>query len=533
MVLKPLTKNDAAAKFAVLDIETDREGQPILSGYYDGVSYQEFDTCDALVRHVIEKETTVYAHCGCRFDYSLLLKYFLNYGDVSIAYSGSQGIYLRVKPPGKKEIKLLDSYRLLPLSLAKLSKKFLGEEKAKLDLSGAMPWELTAKQLSDYLQRDCVALWCSIARFWELIDAEFSPLRANTLSALSLKIFRRHYQRRPYMGANGKLYEYELNSYFGGVCHLVSPGTYNVRIFDVNSMYPYVMGAERYPWSYVGRWTKRFRGADGLYLVRYAHAGFPFIFDINERKLAMEGVAIIDNLTYEYLCEIGNVTLIKGYEYSRCDYLFRDFVSENYRRRMESDPALSYIFKILLNSLYGKFGQKRERRTLSTMKPPAGCRFKVYPVKVNFSGIDRYREIFDITQKVVVQHSIPAIASLVTLHSRRYLHKLATAYPTIYVDTDSVHIDADKATHFPVTSDKLGGLKAEYTGRATYRAKKIYQLHDADIIKCKGIPNSALDGLDLRDLVSPRAFEFDNYPSILSQITSGTDFKTVSAKRTI
>jgi hypothetical protein len=534
MALKPLVRDDVPTTFAVVDIETDRDGQPTLSGYYDGVDYQEFDSCDALVRHLIANATTIYAHCGCRFDYSLLLKYFLNYGEVSIAYSGTEGIFLRLQPPDKKEIKLLDSYRLLPLSLSKLTKKFLGEEQAKIDLCGAMPWDLTAHQLSEYLRRDCESLWLAIAKFWELIDKEFSPLRASTLSALSLKIFRRHYQKQNYMAANGKLYEYELSSYFGGVCHLESPpGTYNVRIFDINSMYPNAMACHRYPLSYVGRWTRKYYGAEGLYFVQYSHRGFPFVFDVGERKLSREGNAIVDNATFEYLREIGHVRLIKGYEYARTDYLFREFVTDNYKRRQESDPVLAYVFKILLNSLYGKFGQKRERRTISTKHPGSGCRYKTYPVRVSFDGIPRYREVFDSNRRVIVPHSMPAIASLVTLHSRRHLHQLAAAFPTIYSDTDSIHIDADRATHFPDTSNSLGGLKEEYVGRVTYRAKKIYQLHDAGIIKCKGIPNAALDGLDLRDLVSPRAFEFDNYPSILSQITSGTDFKTVSAKRTI
>ena len=52
-------------------------------------------------------------------------------------------------------------------------------------------------------------------------------------------------------------------------------------------------------------------------------------------------------------------------------------------------------------------------------------------------------------------------------------------------------------------------------------------------IKCKGVPQICLQNLDLRSISSPRQFEFESFPSILSQIKYDREFKVNVATRTI
>ncbi|MGB3511379.1 MAG: DNA polymerase, partial [Microcoleaceae cyanobacterium] len=520
--------------FITLDIETDEHGHATHVGIYNGEDFKLFTNVHQSLIHLLntwEEFNVVYAHCGMKFDYSLILKSLLGFGHVSVAYSGSQGVFMEFFGRNGERFTLLDSYRLLPASLKKLSSMFCSHEDKKIDLD-VMPWELEEDKLIEYLERDCTSLYQSITKFWEIIDNNFGCTRARTLSSLALKIYRKKYQKENYMGSNRKLYEYELSSYFGGVCWVRNGYYREVAVYDINSMYPNAMSKYEYPTSYVGGWTKSFKGKLGLYLVKYQHSGLPFIFDIEERTLKTSGVSIVDNETYKYLLEIGNIELIEGYVYFRKGYIFTEFVEDLYGLRLASKEPLNYCYKILLNSLYGKFGQKRTRRTLSTKEPKV--KYKSYAYRIVDTGIEQYREVFDYEEKVIVKHSMPCIASMVTLHSRRHLHQIASQYPTVYMDTDSIHIDLSKPHgELPTHSLELGGLKEEYRGEATYLGKKIYQLHSAHKTRCKGIPSTVMKNVEFRELISPTAYEFDTFPSVLKQVKRNINFGKEVASRTI
>lgn len=527
-MLKPLTKDDKPYNYGVIDIETTVDGHYLLGGYFTKDGYTEHDTAKSLVLAIIKNENTntIYAHCGVNFDYSLLLIEFVQLGDVTLSMSGSSGVSLNFKLRGsKRKISLLDSYRLLPSSLKKLSNQFVPElPKISLDV---MPWDLDDKSLREYLQRDCETLYLIVERFWELIDSNFGTIRANTLSSLSLKVFRKHYLNQDIFTSNKRLYEYEKASYFGGMVNCLRKGTFEkVYIYDVNSMYPYCMSEFEYPSSYVGRWVREYRGCLGLYKIAFdIDTPVPFIFDIYERKLSNKGYAIVDNLTYEYAASMGEVKLLEGYEFFRKAPLFRDFVNDLYTLRMKSDEPMKFIYKILLNSLYGKFGQRRESRNISTKDQGNS---KVYALDISASkGYKQYIEVFDNLKYSLVPHSFPAIASLITLHARRHLHQLCDRN-TIYTDTDSIH--SLEQREMPI-SDKLGDCKLEYTGKATYLGKKLYQLTTGT--KVKGIPSHVLKDVDLSSIVSPRTFEYDSFPSILKQVRYNKPFEIEKVRRTI
>lgn len=54
------------------------------------------------------------------------------------------------------------------------------------------------------------------------------------------------------------------------------------------------------------------------------------------------------------------ITPLKGYLFEKMPHLFDDFVSSLYEKRLEAkkrgDDAMVYVYKILMNSLYGRFG---------------------------------------------------------------------------------------------------------------------------------------------------------------------------------
>src|SRR5690606_32672553 len=65
------------------------------------------------------------------------------------------------------------------------------------------------------------------------------------------------------------------------------------------------------------------------------------------------------------LLEVGGEFIVKeGYVYDDMEPLFQEFIRDWYSTRLtaqkEGNDGLAYVCKILMNSLYGKFGQKEE-----------------------------------------------------------------------------------------------------------------------------------------------------------------------------
>lgn len=542
-------------KYATLDIETDANGQPTDFGYYDGENLFITTSITQFIKVVWESGiNTFYAHAGMRFDYCILYPYLLKLGDLQISVAGTQGISITIIK-GRKQVRLLDSFRLLPTSLANLSKQF--DVVTKKQQLNQMPWELTQEARQDYLKDDCIALYQVVEKFWSLIDAytEGATIRAVTLPALALKIFQQNYlpkflsttktRNKKINTSSGKLLDFEQASYFGG-CVWAAPdyagSEQSIICYDVNSMYPYCM-LHNYPYSYVGAWTTKFKPKSiGLWKVvftEHSREAQPFIFDVNTRSLSYSGEAILDTRTVEYLLSTGaSVAVVKGYVYEQTGTVFSDFVNDFYNMRLQfgSQSALGFTAKILLNSLYGKFGEKPIKRALSTISPGDREDVQIHAVR----GHDgEWIEMYDYEVKVFIKHRFPAIASFITLAARLELREAADKVvklggTVIYCDTDSLHV-LDMNRDYFVDTTELGGMKLEFRGTGIYLGKKIYQWYNEAGEPCKtvakGIPKKA-SNFDFRSINSGRKVAFDSF-STLFDIIKGDIFSLKSKHRTL
>lgn len=540
--------------YCVVDIETDEDGFPTDFGFYDGKQFLHFLTVDDFVFHILSVGGVFYAHAGMRFDYCIIYKTLLKVSDsMNIVTSGTLGVYISMEYTLNGEprsIAFLDSYRLLPAGLEKLAKQFNTTQKMSLSV---MPWELSFEERLQYLRQDCVALYEVLERFWQIVDERFSVLtkkrlRAVTLASLSLKVFMKCFLKLPsgqsFMVSSGRLAEFESRSYFGGLVW-VNPGVsttkpHKVNVYDVNSMYPFVMSNSLYPYSYVGCWKDKFdRRSVGLWEVDYESPGVPFVFDVCSRSVSSSGRAVIDTDTVNYIREIGGTVNVRlGYVYDRCDYLFKDFVETLYGLRMEfgNSTAMGFTCKILMNSLYGKFAEKTKKRILTTEQPAEILGVRIYgSMESGCIG----SEVYDFFQDVSVRHRFVVLSSLVTLRARLHMRRLAQDLGdcVLYIDTDSLHIDTvSDVTSLPVGSD-LGQLKLEYEAvGAMYLGKKMYQLYDAEgaVIKSvhKGVPASAMDA-DFRNTQST-SFTFTSFTTLMDVITDPSHtFHTVKKSRSV
>lgn len=503
--------------FATIDIETDQKGFPTEFGFYDGKKFEVFYDTDSFVDFIINRGGTYYAHAGMRFDYCIIYANLLAKVDtIDVSTSGTQGIYMNIKYKGNRTF-LLDSYRLIPASLAKLTEQFNTEvKKQKLDV---MPWDLEPTDRLAYLKDDCISLYLVLEKFWKIIDTNFSvngkKIRAVTLASLALKVYNTKFlpgvlgesRSDKIHTSSGKLALYEAKSYYGGLVWVNEKFSgevvENCTIYDVNSMYPYVMTTHKYPVSYVGVWTKKFNPKSvGLWTVEYEDfSGIPFIFDCISNTLSRSGEAIIDTDTYNYLLSKGAFLKLKiGYVYEQTDFIFKDFVNTCYQLRLDygSNSPLGFTSKILMNSLYGKFAEKPLKRVLTTVQPTSVIGATIYST----GDVINCKEFYDYFKEVFILHRFPVISSLVTLRARLLLRQLTDTVKgdVLYLDTDSIHIAEDKDSFIP--DNKLGGLKKEFNGKAIYLGKKLYQLYDFqdNVYKtvAKGIPQSAAIKIDLR-----------------------------------
>ena len=227
----------------------------------------------------------------------------------------------------------------------------------------------------------------------------------------------------------------------------------------------------------------------------------------------------IDNaMKFGYKFEI-----IWGYTF-KSGIIFKEYVNTLYKLRSDypkSNP-INYIAKLLLNSLYGRFGmidQFPEIVIFNNLKE-----MNVFIEKEKFSG--DIIDIIELGDKILVKyisddtktstmlyanletHNVNiSIASCITAYSRIHMSQFKNNidFKLYYSDTDSIYIDR------PLLSDKvnskiLGKMKLENVlDKAIFLAPKVYYLETINgkiIYKIKGLSHDIeLNKIDFEKLL--------------------------------
>ena len=325
------------------------------------------------------------------------------------------------KKSQNKMIIFKDSYLLLPLSLRRLCIAFgIGIGKgyfpfllSNIFYTGILPkfehwtgisiseYESIAKVYKNrmwsfqqesikYCKLDCLCLYEILIKFNELIFNEFSINIHNsiTLPALAMRIFKTHFMTKDTIyQILGNPFHNISESYTGGAVDIYIPhnritsfvskvGAFFKRLYlnDVNSLYPSVMAKHPMPIGKPIYFDGDIRKVDGnAYGFFYCKITSPDTLMhplIQRRMKTSAGIRTIaglgtwhgwinslemDNaMKYGYTFEI-----LKGYQFETGD-LFSGYINKMYTLRNEypkGDP-MNLIAKLLMNSLYGKFGMK-------------------------------------------------------------------------------------------------------------------------------------------------------------------------------
>lgn len=508
---------------ATLDIETRQDGSLIAIGfayYTDRRIYKTFTSWNSWLAHlkpIIKGEyrynvNQIFAHNGGGFDWLSLFEALDSETTIRVFMSNSKMIGASLKIPGfRLKLKLMDSLSLLPGSLSKLTYLFSIEHK-KLDLGdNRLPeeiYEVDTPLFWKYLKHDVLGLQETVYEFWNYIyqtEGSIGTLPM-TLASLSLKLWRKGLESDIQTTWNQELRIFERRSYTGGRVELFEPGIHEkILAHDINSLYPSVMINNKYPLSYKGGWVYEYNGF-GIYEVQYCQTNRaipPLLRNEQTGEFSYSGSGVFTSIELEYLSKIGGFfKVIKGYVYHETGDLFTDYITRWYDRRLEQkktgNEGLSYVCKILMNSLYGKFGQREESWGLYSFTPDLADSW--LEDEVEFIEYGNFASVKEDTHS---EHIFVAIASFVTSYARCKLfdYIMEVVYSgshLIYVDTDSVH---HTGTHIP-ESKELGGMKLEFQGSGIYLARKLhYHLESNSIekITAKGIGKTGRDKLTRKD----------------------------------
>ena len=211
------------------------------------------------------------------------------------------------------------------------------------------------------------------------------------------------------------------------------------------------------------------------------------------------------------------IQIVKGYKFKKA-IIFKEYVTVLYelRKTFDKNHPLNFIAKLLMNTLYGRFGMKGDQ--LITEIYDLNDRPQNIAVKrLSDSHAESIRDIFKLDRNVVVVRSkLPdmfkddndlldytdhtdvnvAIAAFITAIARVLMSyfKNNPDFKLYYTDTDSVVLDRPLPEH--MVGDKLGQLKLEHViQKAVFLAPKVYCIIDElgeEVIKIKGLTSDAI-----------------------------------------
>ena len=580
-------------KILTMDLETitiNNVMTPVCISIFDGFQsssfyLSDFDNSDEMLIAAIESILVpkfnnhfVYLHNFSFFDSVFLIKILSSFNakiypvirdnriiDFKFIYSKSNKNLITLN--------FRDSYLLIPSSLSKLSKAFnvlnksifpykflklnninyignipLFEEFDKISLEDYIdyskkykphtdiPWNFK-KELIKYCEIDVISLYQVINEFRDLIYSLFrvDVIRFPTISSLAFGIFRSNFLREDTkipLVFNQIYYDIK-ESYTGGSVDLFKPFGVNIKGYDVNSLYPYIMKNYEMPVGnivyFMGDISLLGEIPYGIFEVEVEapeHIRHPILqVKVKTKKSGYRTISPLGNWTSWYHSEeIKNAKrlgykfkILRGYKFES-EIIFKDYVEHIYELKSKATPgdSIYIISKLLLNSLYGRFGMSPDSDNHAIINNSED-QFLIDNKIKNVLNLKNGKSLITYQTKEDFHNtnlniSIP-IASSITALSRVYMSQFKNnpLYDVLYGDTDSIFIDKELDSKF--IGNKLGQLKLEhdYT-KVIFLSPKVY----GGIDRLKNIENNPqLSDIKVKGLKDSNLLDFNSLQNLL------------------
>lgn len=498
-----------------------------LAGVYDGAHFHAFRNhaalaktkawetraiedggcIDQLMRYLLQRKFRghyIYAHAGGTFDYlhflPWLARHIREFSFTIIPVASSIQVLKVTERSSKQIFTFLDSLKLIPMGLDKAAKTFgyPGKLAHDLDMHEDDPrWET-------YLQGDCEALYQVVSKFQDTVVHKFGGELGITAPSTAMKLYRRRYMgagqtpamiphHRHFKGCEasscqGCLHAWIRGGYYGGRTEGFVTRAVGASYYDINSSYPAAM-LEPMPGGSMKQYGPSKGPTDFARLERDA-IGFVectvhipstcFLPPLPYRhrktgKLVFPSGTFSGVWSWEELKLLfdplvgGSITQIVRSVWYQKKTLFFDFVKDLYAYRDKDsrtyDAGMAEIAKLMMNSLYGKFGMNEDRREIVVLQKgepaPEGATFPSFEDGED----DILSRVCFLEKRVAAPYIVPQISAHITSLARIRLWRfmadcLRAGGRVYYCDTDSLVCSLDDLP----TSTALGALKNEYPG---------------------------------------------------------------------
>lgn len=498
---------------AVIDAETDpfkkqRIPKPFIWGFYDGSEYYQTTDTDELIDFLQDREIIAYAHNGGKFDFHFFLHRLHEFDAIKVISGRLAQFKIGV-------CEFRDSYNILPVPLA-------AYEKEKFDyrlMEASRRYKPENwRKIEQYLKSDCLNQYAMVTQFIEQYGLHL------TQASASMAAWKQLADVEP-PRSDSEYYNYFSPFYYGGrvQCFEIGDIKDDFKMIDIRSAYPYGMlhqhpiGLEYYRKKGKPCATRPEKlGPMFLTIECVSKGAFPYR-EKNKLTFPADDCPRVYHVTgWEYMAALdtGTITDINIIEhighYEHTD--FKDYIYHFYQLRQEAkrknDKANDLFAKLLMNSLYGKFGANPQEYSNVMIVAPENAGALAH-------DDEGYREAGFLGPWVLAKKPLDefeqrfynvATAASITGFVRAYLFRaISQCDGVLYCDTDSI---ACRDFHDVEIGQELGQweLEGEFN-RAYIGGKKLYAFRRRGRL-AKGVPRwkiaskgVKLNEKDLREIV--------------------------------
>lgn len=487
-------------------VRLDRDGnikQRDVFRFRTAIEFWEYVKDKSLKRQTL----TIYGH-NLKYDsINLNTMQILNALDYEIPYPilNHKFIMSAYRSDGNKKfykLKLVDTANFLMMSLAEIGKRF-GMEKGTINFG-----RHTLEQMYTYCEQDTAIVEKFVLSYIQFLIKNDLGSFKDTLASTSSSIYRHKFLKEIWSHQDKNILGFERASFFGGrtECFFkgnLPPAIY--RVFDVKSMYPYIMKTMELPYKLLGKinypsinliqsYIKQNKYIIIRCIIKTKDSLNPYpVRHMNEDKdYPYTSTLLFPNGTFEcylhlpeiqYALEHNHIIEIKEMLLYEKAILFDEFINYFYDIKEHTpDKSERELSKITMNSVYGWFAKRHYETKPMNIPYTFEGDVRFFKMKIRPDGLGYalakeddsrrtyhawFGELYRVTADPLtpVEMGNVALAGAITAYARMYLFEMLQECGErnrFYCDTDSIVCNEQGAKNLQsFVRNELGGLEEQ------------------------------------------------------------------------
>lgn len=450
--------------------------------------------------------------------------------------------FLLVIKKGTSTIKVISTTNFFDYSLQALGEN-IGLPKIDVDFD-----TVSDAKLEEYARRDVEIASESLLQYIQFNKKHDTGRFSMTKASQAFSCYRHRFMdKKIFVHGVEFVQELEREAYFGGRTEAFRLGKITggpFRFYDVNSMYPYVMQKYNYPCLLMeyeeqvnyDRFLNHLNTGCVIAEVSLDTDEPVYAKRINDRVCFPVGRFDTHLCTGALRYAVIHKHLVKVKRYAAYEPgdIFSSYVNYWYplkaQYKRENNKIYTTLVKLFLNSLYGKFGEKRPIEEWREA-PDGATNYRQHVCDLNTGREWIETTLFGVTivntGEQEGSRSFPGIAAHVTEYARLYLWEImknAGMEKILYCDTDSLAISVRDSNSFLNShiGNDIGQLSIDKQGKTfEINGAKDYTLDS--FRKLKGVPKNAIR-------LSGNTFQYDQFLGMVSHLRLGDTQGVITRK---